>query len=158
MAKEQKTLTVEGFKKLEERLEYLKTTKRSEIAENIRIARGYGDLSENSEYDEAKNEQGIVEQEILELEETIKNAKVVDESDLNLDIVSVGLKVRLLSIEDNREMEYRIVGSSESNPAQRMISDESPIGKALIGARLNQTVEISIPRGVFSYKIIGISK
>ena len=158
MAKEQKTLTVEGFKKLEERLEYLKTTKRSEIAENIRVARGYGDLSENSEYDEAKNEQGIVEQEILELEETIKNAHVVDEKDLNLNVVSVGLKFRLLNIDDNREMEYRIVGSSESNPAQRMISDESPIGKALVGAKLNQVVEITIPRGVCSFKIVEISK
>ena len=158
MAKEQKTLTVEGFRKLEERLEYLKTTKRSEIAENIRIARGYGDLSENSEYDEAKNEQGIVEQEILELEETIKNARVVDESELDLDIVSVGLKVRMLDINSNREMEYRIVGSSESNPAMGMISDESPIGKALIGAHLNQIVDITVPRGVISYKIVGISK
>ncbi len=158
MAKEQKTLTVEGFRKLEERLEYLKTTRRSEIAENIRIARSFGDLSENSEYDEAKNEQGIVEQEILELEETIKTARVIDENDLNMDVVSVGLQVRLLNIEDNREMEYRIVGSSESNPAKRMISDESPIGKALIGAHLNQVVEISIPKGVFNYKIIGISK
>lgn len=158
MAKEQKTLTVEGFRKLEERLEYLKTTKRSEIAENIRVARSFGDLSENSEYDEAKNEQGIVEQEIIELEETIKNARVIDESDLNLNVVSVGLQVRLLNIEDNREMEYRIVGSSESNPAMRMISDESPIGKALIGAHLNQVVEIAIPKGVFNYKIIGISK
>ena len=158
MAKEQKTLTVEGFRKLEERLEYLKTTRRSEIAENIRIARSFGDLSENSEYDEAKNEQGIVEQEILELEETIKTARVIDENDLNMDVVSVGLQVRLLNIEDNREMEYRIVGSSESNPAKRMISDESPIGKALIGAHLNQVVEISIRKGVFNYKIIGISK
>ena len=158
MAKEQKTLTVEGFRKLEERLEYLKTTRRSEIAENIRIARSFGDLSENSEYDEAKNEQGIKEQEILELEQTIKNARVIDENDLNMDVVSVGLQVRLLNIEDNREMEYRIVGSSESNPAKRMISDESPIGKALIGAHLNQVVEISIPKGVFNYKIIGISK
>ena len=158
MAKEQKTLTVEGFRKLEERLEYLKTTRRSEIAENIRIARSFGDLSENSEYDEAKNEQGIVEQEILELEETIKTARVIDENDLNMDVVSVGLQVRLLNIEDNREMEYRIVGSSESNPAKRMISDESPIGKALIGAHLNQVVEISIPKGVFNYKIISISK
>ena len=158
MAKEQKTLTVEGFRKLEERLEYLKTTRRSEIAENIRIARSFGDLSENSEYDEAKNEQGIVEQEILELEETIKTARVIDENDLNMDVVSVGLQVRLLNIEDNREMEYRIVGSSESNPAKRMISDESPIGKALIGAHLNQVVEVSIPKGVFNYKIIGISK
>ena len=158
MEKEQKTLTVEGFRKLEERLEYLKTTRRSEIAENIRIARSFGDLSENSEYDEAKNEQGIVEQEILELEETIKTARVIDENDLNMDVVSVGLQVRLLNIEDNREMEYRIVGSSESNPAKRMISDESPIGKALIGAHLNQVVEISIPKGVFNYKIIGISK
>lgn len=158
MAKEQKTLTVEGFRKLEERLEYLKTTRRSEIAENIRIARSFGDLSENSEYDEAKNEQGIVEQEILELEETIKTARVIDENDLNMDVVSVGLQVRLLNIEDNREMEYRIVGSSESNPAKRMISDESPIGKALIGAHLNQVVEIAIPKGVFNYKIIGISK
>ena len=158
MAKEQKTLTVEGFRKLEERLEYLKTTRRSEIAENIRIARSFGDLSENSEYDEAKNEQGIVEQEILELEETIKTARVIGENGLNMDVVSVGLQVRLLNIEDNREMEYRIVGSSESNPAKRMISDESPIGKALIGAHLNQVVEISIPKGVFNYKIIGISK
>ena len=151
-------LSEQKLEELKKELEHLKTTEMTDVVEAIKAARAFGDLSENSEYDEAKNEQGIVEQEILELEETIKNAKVVDESDLNLDIVSVGLKVRLLNIDDNREMEYRIVGSSESNPAQRMISDESPIGKALIGARLNQVVEIVIPRGVSSYKIIGISK
>ena len=109
MAREQKTLTVEGFRKLEERLEYLKTTKRSEIADNIRVARSYGDLSENSEYDEAKNEQGIVEQEIMELEETLKNAKVVDESNLNMDYISVGLAVRLLNMEENREDRKSVV-------------------------------------------------
>ncbi|MCI9458095.1 MAG: transcription elongation factor GreA [Oscillospiraceae bacterium] len=158
MAREQKTLTVEGFRKLEERLEYLKTTKRSEIADNIRVARSYGDLSENSEYDEAKNEQGIVEQEIMELEETLKNAKVVDESNLNMDYISVGLAVRLLNMEENREVEYRIVGSSESNPSKGMISDESPIGKHLIGKRLNDLVEIVIPKGTYHFKIIGISK
>ena len=156
MAREQKTLTVEGFRKLEERLEYLKTTKRSEIADNIRVARSYGDLSENSEYDEAKNEQGIVEQEIMELEETLKNAKVVDESNLNMDYISVGLAVRLLNMEENREVEYRIVGSSESSKG--MISDESPIGKHLIGKRLNDLVEIVIPKGTYHFKIIGISK
>ena len=105
MAREQKTLTVEGFRKLEERLEYLKTTKRSEIADNIRVARSYGDLSENSEYDEAKNEQGIVEQEIMELEETLKNARVVDETNLNMDYISVGLAVRLLNMEEEHDAE-----------------------------------------------------
>ena len=157
MAKEYK-LSAERLEELKQELTYLKTVREKEVADQIKEARSFGDLSENSEYDEAKNEQGIVEQEIMELEETLKNAKVVDESNLNMDYISVGLAVRLLNMEENREVEYRIVGSSESNPSKGMISDESPIGKHLIGKRLNDLVEIVIPKGTYHFKIIGISK
>ncbi len=156
--KEQKVLTIEGYKKLEERLEYLKTEKRKEIAENIRVARSYGDLSENSEYDEAKNEQGIVEQEIARLEETLKNAKVLDEAELTMDMVGVGLQVRILNLKTNREDQYSIVGSSESDPAKKMISDESPIGKALLGHRVDDIVEVEVPAGVINFRILEITR
>lgn len=155
---EQKTLTTEGYKKMEERLKYLKTIKRKEIAENIRTARSFGDLSENSEYDEAKNEQGMIEQEILELEETLKRTVVVDESELSLDTVSVGLKVKILDVEYDEELEYRIVGSSESDPEKGMISDESPVGRELIGKKVGETVSISTPGATMQFKILSITR
>ena len=155
---EQKVLTSEGYEKLKEKLDYLKGVKRREIAENIKIARSFGDLSENSEYDEAKNQQGIVEQEILDIEETLKNAKVVDEADLTIDIVGVGLKVKILDVEYKEEMEYRIVGSSESNPTEGLLSDESPIGRALIGRSVGDVVDAVTPGGTIALKVLEIAR
>ena len=151
-------ITAEGLKQLEEELDLLRGEKRREIAEKIKVARSYGDLSENSEYDDAKNEQAILEARIKTIEATLKVAVIIDENDINSEIVRVGSQVKLENITLGREVTYRITGSNEANPKEGKISDESPIGKALIGARLNQIVEISIPRGVFSYKIVGISK
>ncbi len=123
-------LTYEGLKKLEEELEYLKTVKRAEVAEKIKQARAFGDLSENSEYDEAKNEQAFIEGRIATLEAMLKNAKVIDEEDIKLDQVSIGCTVKVYDESYNEEVEYTIVGSAEADPMNNKISDESPIGKA----------------------------
>lgn len=128
-------LTYEGLKKLEEELEYLKTVKRAEVAEKIKQARAFGDLSENSEYDEAKNEQAFIEGRIATLEAMLKNAKVIDEEDIKLDQVSIGCTVKVYDESYNEEVEYTIVGSAEADPMNNKISDESPIGKALLGKK-----------------------
>lgn len=151
-------LTDEGLLKLEEELEYLKTQKRKEVAEKIKHARGFGDLSENSEYDEAKDEQAKVELRIVELEKMLKNAKVIDESDINLSVVSVGTKLTLHDIEYDEKLEYTIVGSTEANPAEGKISDESPVGKALLGRKKGETVDIETPGGTVKFKILKIGK
>ena len=157
MAK-QTTVSTEGLKKLQEELEYLKTTKRKEVAEAIKVARAFGDLSENSEYDEAKNEQGLVEARIAEIESMLKNVKVIDESNIKTDSVDVGNRVKVLDETFDEELEYTIVGSSESNPVEFKISDESPIGRALIGRKVGDVVSIETPGGVFELKILEISK
>ncbi|MDR1240468.1 MAG: transcription elongation factor GreA [Oscillospiraceae bacterium] len=154
----QAILTKEGFKLLEEELEILKTTRRKEIAERIKEALSFGDLSENSEYDEAKNEQALAETRILEIESTIKNAKLIDEDEVSTDCVYVGCKVNVLKIDSNTEYEYKIVGSNEADPAQGKISDESPVGSALIGGREGNTIFAKTPGGEQNYKIIKISK
>ena len=141
-------LTDEGLKKLEEELEQLKTVKRKEIAEKIKVALSFGDLSENSEYDEAKNEQALVESRIASIEATLKNAQVIDSKDIKTNKVFVGTKVKLLDLEFNEECEYKIVGSNEAGPATGKISDESPVGKGILGHRVGQTVEIETPAGV----------
>lgn len=151
-------LTNEGLKKLEEELEQLKTVKRKEIAEKIKVALSFGDLSENSEYDEAKNEQALVESRIASIEATLKNAQVIDSKDIKTNKVFVGTKVKLLDLEFNEECEYKIVGSNEADPANGKISDESPVGKGILGHRVGQTVEIETPAGVTAYKILEISK
>jgi transcription elongation factor GreA len=151
-------VTEEGLKKLEEELEYLKTTKRKEVVETIKVALSFGDLSENSEYDEAKNEQAKVEVRIMELEELLKNIKVIDDSEVNTDVVNVGSKVTVLNMNLNKEIVYSIVGSTEADPFNMKISDESPIGKALIGAEKDSVIEYETPNGKFSLKIIEISK
>lgn len=151
-------LTDEGLLKLEEELEYLKTQKRKEVAEKIKHARGFGDLSENSEYDEAKDEQAKVELRIVELEKMLKNAKVIDEADINLSVVSVGTKLTLHDIEYDEKLEYTIVGSTEANPAEGKISDESPVGKALLGRKKGETVDIETPGGTIQFKILKIGK
>ena len=155
-----KTISVssEGLKKLQEELEYLKTTKRKEVAEAIKVARGFGDLSENSEYDEAKNEQGLVEARIAEIEAMLKNVKVIDESTIATDKVSVGNVVKVYDETFEEELEYTIVGSSEANPVEFKISDESPIGKALIGATIGEVVKAETPGGETVMKVLEISK
>ena len=152
-------LTADGLRQLKEELEYLKTTKRHEVAEKIKQARAYGDLSENSEYDEAKNEQAQVESRIMELEEKLKNIKVIDEENIDTTAVNVGVKVRVLDVEFDEEVEYTIVGSTEADPSKDRISDESPVGKALLGARVGETVEAVVPSGAkLQFKVLSISK
>ena len=157
MAK-QTTVSSEGLKKLKEELEYLKTIKRKEVADAIKVARAFGDLSENSEYDEAKNEQGLVEKRIADIEAMLKNIKVIDESNIKTDVVNVGNIVKVLDLTFDEEVEYTLVGSSESNPVENKISDESPIGKALIGASLGETVKAETPGGEIVMKVLNISK
>ena len=151
-------VTEEGLKKLEEELEFLKSVKRKENAEKIKVALSFGDLSENSEYDEAKNEQAITEGRIAEIEEQLKNVHLVDASALTNDVVRVGLSVKLKDLSDNSTAEYRIVGVTEADPFVGLISDESPIGKALLGQKVNSVVEVEIPLGTVKYKIMKISK
>ncbi len=149
-------LTQDGLNKLEEELHYLKATKRGEVAERIKEARGHGDLSENSEYDAACEERAMVEARISTLEEQLKYAQVVDHSELKNDIVQVGSIVRVLDYEFNEEIEYSIVGMTESDPAQNKISDQSPVGKTLLGRKAGETVVVNAPGGEFTYKILEI--
>lgn len=151
-------LTQEGFDKLEQELENLKTVKRVEIAERIKVALGFGDLSENSEYDEAKNAQAENETKIAELENKIRYAKIIDESEIDTKTVQVGNTVKLLDLEFNEEVSYTIVGSTEVDIAQNKISNESPIGSAILGAKKNQVVEVQAPAGVMQYKVLSITK
>ena len=151
-------LTQEGYDKLEKELDELKTTKRAEIADRIKIALGYGDLSENSEYDEAKSAQAENETKIAELENKIRYAKIIDESEIDTKTVQVGNTVKLLDVEFNEEVCYTIVGSTEVDLAQNKISNESPIGAAILGAKKNQTIEVQAPAGVVQYKILSITK
>lgn len=146
-------LTDEGLKKYEEELEMLKTVKRKEISEKIKVALSFGDLSENSEYDEAKNDQAKVEARIVELEAMLKNAKVIDEGELRNDIVHIGSKVRVLDVEFNEELDYQVVGSAEADPRSGKISDESPVGKALLGAKVGDVVEAEAPGGIVKFEI-----
>ena len=151
-------LTQEGFDKLEQELENLKTVKRVEIAERIKVALGFGDLSENSEYDEAKNAQAENETKIAELENKIRYAKIIDESEIDTKTVQVGNTVKLLDLEFDEEVSYTIVGSTEVDIAQNKISNESPIGSAILVAKKNQIVEVQAPAGVMQYKVLSITK
>lgn len=153
-------LTDEGLLKLERELEDLKTKKRQEVAEKIKVARGFGDLSENSEYDAAKEEQAQVEARIVQLENMLKNAKVIDNDDIDLTVVSIGTKVKVYDVEFEEELEYSIVGSTEADPDLFKISDESPVGKALIGRNVGETVDVTLPNngGVIQLKILSIDK
>ena len=151
-------MTYAGLRAIEEELENLKTVKRKEVAEKIKVARGYGDLSENSEYDEAKNEQGFVESRIAELEKMLKHARVIDESELSTDTVSVGSHV-VIRDEDGDTDEYDIVGSTEADPVNGKISDESPVGAALIGHSAGDKVEITLPSGaIVTYEVVEIGR
>ena len=158
MEQQEVILTQEGYNKLEEELNYLKTEKRTEIAERIKIARGFGDLSENSEYDEAKSAQAENEEKIVELETKIRNAKVIDAKEIDTKIVQIGNTVKLLDVEFNDEIEYTIVGSTEVNLEEKKISNESPMGKALLGRKKGETVDVNAPDGVVQFKILAIKK
>ena len=158
MSEKKFIMTYEGVQKLEAELEYLKTVKRKEITEKIKVALGYGDLSENSEYDEAKNDQAFTEGRIIQLENMLKNAEVVDESEIPSDIVSVGSKVRVKDFDFDEEVEYTIVGSAEADPMEFKISNESPVGAGLLGKKVGEIVEIAIPDGVSKFEILEIKR
>lgn len=158
MSEKKHIMTYEGVKKLEEELEYLKTVKRKEITEKIKVALGYGDLSENSEYDEAKNEQAFTEGRILQLENMLKNAVVVDESEISTDIVTVGSIVKVKDFDFDEEVEYTIVGSAEADPMNFKISNESPVGSGLMGKKVGEIVEVNIPEGVSKFEVLGIRR
>lgn len=151
-------MTYEGVKKLEEELEFLKSVKRKEITEKIKVALGYGDLSENSEYDEAKNEQAFTEGRILQLENMLKNASVVDESEISTDVVSVGSIVKVKDYDFNEEVEYTIVGSAEADPMEFKISNESPVGSSLVGKKKGDIIEVVVPGGISKFEILDIRR
>lgn len=151
-------LTYEGLKERERELEYLKTEKRKEVSEKIKVALGFGDLSENAEYDEAKNEQAEVEMKIVKLEKMLKSAIVIDEDEISTDIVSMGIKVKVFDVDMEDEETYTLVGSEEADPMQNKISDESPVGRALLGAKVGDVVTVNAPNGDFELKILEISK
>ena len=158
MPQKETLLTYEGLKKLEEELEYLKTEKRREVAEKIKVALGFGDLSENSEYDEAKNEQAQVEMKIVDLENKLRNVKIIDEDEIDTKTVQVGNTVQVLDMEYDEKIDYTIVGSEEADLLENKISNESPIGKALLGKKKNEVVEVEAPGGLLSFKILKITK
>ncbi len=151
-------VTEDGLKKLQEELENLKTVGRADIAEKIRVARGYGDLSENSEYDEAKNEQAKIEARIVEIEAMLKNVEIIGDIKGSAKKVVVGVKVKVFDEEYNEECTYKIVGSTEANPIEAKISDESPVGKALIGKKVGDEVIVETPNGESKLKVLKISK
>ncbi|MGB4590552.1 MAG: transcription elongation factor GreA [Clostridiaceae bacterium] len=151
-------MTYEGVKKLERELEILKSVKRKEITEKIKVALGYGDLSENSEYDEAKNEQAFVEGKIVQLENMLKNASVIDESEVSNDVVGVGCMVKVYDFEFDEEVIYHIVGSTEADPMNFKISNESPVGKALLGHKVEDEVVAVVPNGTSKFRIIQIGR
>ena len=158
MEEKEVILTQEGYDKIEKELEYLRTEKRAEIAERIKVALGFGDLSENSEYDEAKNAQAENEAKIAELENKVRYAKIIDEKDIDTKTVQIGNTVKLYDVEFDEEVEYTIVGSTEVNLEENKISNESPIGSALLGAKKGQEVDVEAPAGIIKYKILSIKK
>lgn len=158
MEEKEVLLTQEGFNNLEKELNYLRTEKRAEIAERIKVALGFGDLSENSEYDEAKTAQAENEVKIAELENKVRHAKIIDEKEIDTETVQVGNIVKVLDMEFDEKIEYTIVGSTEVNLLENKISNESPLGMALLGAKKNKVVEVNAPAGVMKYKILSIKK
>lgn len=158
MSEKEVLLTPAGLHKLEEELEYLKSVKRKEVAERIKVAISYGDISENSEYEDAKNEQAFVEGRIITLEKMLRNARIINENDVDTGVVSIGSTVRLRDIEFKEDVEYHIVGSAESDPADNKISNESPVGRALLGKSVGSMVEVSVPAGVIQYEVLEIKK
>ncbi|MCR4901751.1 MAG: transcription elongation factor GreA [Butyrivibrio sp.] len=158
MEEKKNILTYEGLKRYEEELENLKVVRRKEVAEKIKEARAQGDLSENAEYDAAKDEQRDIEARIEELEKILKNAEVVVEEDVDLEKISIGCRVMIHDFDFDEDVEYKIVGSTEANSLEGKISNESPVGKALIGAKKGQTVEVETQAGTFKYKVLEIQR
>ena len=160
MAGKRVVLTQKGLEELKKKLEFLETVRRNEVIEKIKVARSYGDLSENSEYDEAKNEQAKVEAEIADLTVMLQNVEIIDESKLSNDTVNLGstVKVRIVTDRGEREKDFQILGSNEANPREGKISDDSPVGKALLGCKLGDEVDVTTPAGVAKYCILEISR
>ena len=158
MGEKEILLTQEGYDNLEKELDYLKTEERAAIADRIRVALGFGDLSENSEYDEAKNAQAANENKIADLENKLRHARIIDESEIDTKTVQIGNKVKVKDIEFDEDVEYTIVGSTEVDLESNKISNESPIGAALLGAKKGQTVEAKTPAGILKFKVLAITK
>ena len=158
MSEKEVFLTVEGLEKLEEELDLLKAVKRREIAERIKVALDFGDISENSEYDQAKNEQAQLEERIAKLEMMLRNARIIDEDDISIDVVGIGSKVVVKDIEYDEEMEFTIVGSAEADPYEGRISNESPVGSALLGNKVQDIVDVMVPDGIIKYEILTIAR
>lgn len=158
MSEREIVLTEEGYNKLEKELAYLKGPRKMEVAERIKVAREFGDISENSEYDEAKNEQALLESKILEIENTLRHAKVVDEDEVSIKKVGVGVVVKLYDYEFDEEIEYTLVGVAEADISLNKISNESPVGKAIIGKKKGEDVEVETPDGVVKYKVLDIKR
>jgi transcription elongation factor GreA len=158
MSDKEVILTQEGLKKLEEELENLKSVKRREVAERIKVAIGYGDISENSEYEDAKNEQAFIEGRIITLEKMLRNARIINNDDIDTDTVSIGATVSVQDLEFGDVVEYTIVGTAESDPLNNKISNESPVGKTILGKKVGATVEVNVPAGIIQYKILEIKK
>lgn len=151
-------LTKNGLEKLEKELAYLKSVKRREVAERIKEAIAFGDITDNSEYEDAKNEQAFTEGRIITLEKTLRNARVIDDSNVDTNVVSIGSTVKLKDIELGEVFKYNIVGWAEANPAESKISNESPVGKAILGKGVGEVVRVKVPAGLLSYEIVEISK
>lgn len=151
-------LTQEGYQKLEDEVEFLKTVRRKEVADRIKVAISFGDISENAEYDEAKNEQAQVEERIMKLENMIRRAVIIDESSIDVNVVTIGSIVKVKDLEFEEEDEYTIVGSAEADPYDGKISNESPVGKALLGRRTGDTVEVQVPDGTAKFEILEIRR
>ena len=150
-------LTPEGYESLKQELDTLRGDRRREIAERIRVAREFGDIAENAEYDDAKNEQAMLEHKIAQLEDRLANARIIDTDEVDTSVVSIGSIVRLRDVDAKETVEYHIVGSAEANPSEKKLSNESPVGKAIMGRKKNETVEVTTPRGaVIKYKIMEI--
>lgn len=158
MSDKEVILTQDGLKNLEEELENLKSVKRREVAERIKIAIGYGDISENSEYEDAKNEQAFIEGRIITLEKMLRNARIINNDEIDIDTVSIGSIVTVEDLEFGDTMEYTIVGTAESDPLQNKISNESPVGKAILGKKKGTVVDVNVPAGIIQYKIVDIKK
>ena len=151
-------LTQEGYQKLEDELETLKTVRRREVADRIKVAISFGDISENAEYDEAKNEQAQVEERLMKLENMIRKAVIIDESQIDLNVVTIGSIVKVNDVEFDEEVEYTIVGSAEADPYDGKISNESPVGRALLGKTVGDEVDVQVPDGIAKFKIIEIRR
>jgi transcription elongation factor GreA len=158
MPEKEVLLTPEGLQKLEDELEHLKSVKRREVAERIKLAISYGDISENSEYEDAKNEQAFVEGRIMTLEKMLRNARIIHGDDVKTDVVSIGSTVSLKDIEFDEEIQYTIVGSAEADPGSNKISNESPVGRALLGKSSGSMVEVAVPAGTIQFQILGIKR